>query len=131
MPVCLPSPTTAGINPLEFEKLPDGTVRASLTTKRNDSWLNTHNRLMIQHWCTNVDLQIIVDADACARYMASMPRNASPDLKLCLPSLSVLKRLPTTFSKQLFLHLCSSLPRQRPIRKDEHSGEHVLNLFTS
>jgi len=78
MPVCLPSPTTAGINPLEFEKLPDGTVRASLTTKRNDSWLNTHNRLMIQDWCANVDLQIIVDADACARYMAKYATKCEP-----------------------------------------------------
>lgn len=54
---------------IKFEKLDNGTVRATLETKRNDSRLNSHNRVMLQHWRANVDLQIIVDVQACARYM--------------------------------------------------------------
>ena len=84
MPIQLPSSTTAA-STLEFEKLPDGRVRASLTTKRNDPRLNSHNCLMIQHWRANVDLQIIVDVDTCA----SMPRKVNPDLELCPPSSSL------------------------------------------
>ena len=55
---------------LQFEKFQDGTIRATLTTQRNDPQINSHNRVMLQHWRANVDLQIIVDAQACARYMA-------------------------------------------------------------
>ena len=53
---------------LQFDKLPDGTVRVVLTMRRNDPRVNSHNQLMIQHWQANVDLQMIVDAEACARY---------------------------------------------------------------
>ena len=55
---------------LQFEKLQDGSVRALLTTQRNDPRVNSHNRIMIQHWRANVDLQVIVDVKACARYVA-------------------------------------------------------------
>ena len=55
---------------LEFEKLSNGTIRAVLTTKRNDPRVSSHNHLMLQHWRANVDIQIIVDVDACVRYMA-------------------------------------------------------------
>ena len=33
---------------------------------------------MIQHWRANVDLQIIVDVDACARYMAKYATKGEP-----------------------------------------------------
>lgn len=55
---------------LAFEKLTNGSIRGTLTTKRNDQRVNSHNRLQLQHWRANVDLQLIVDVEACARYMA-------------------------------------------------------------
>ncbi len=54
---------------ISFEKLNNGQIKATLTTARNDPRINSHNRLMIQHWRANVDAQIIVDVHACARYM--------------------------------------------------------------
>lgn len=63
---------------LQFEKLHDGAVRGILTTKRNDPRVNSHNRLMIQHWRANVDIQIIVDVDACVRYMAKYAAKGEP-----------------------------------------------------
>ena len=48
---------------LTFEKLSDNTIRATLTTKRDDPRINTHNRLMLQNWRANVDLQVIVDVN--------------------------------------------------------------------
>ena len=42
-----------------------GELRATLTTKRNDPRIKSHNRLMHQNWCANVDVQIIVDVTAC------------------------------------------------------------------
>lgn len=63
---------------LQFEKLPDGTVHAVLTTRRNDPRVNSHNRMMIQHWRANVDLQMIVDVEACARYMAKYASKGEP-----------------------------------------------------
>ena len=63
---------------LAFEKLPCGSIRATLTTKRNDQRVNSHNRVQLQHWRANVDLQLIVDVDACARYMAKYAAKGEP-----------------------------------------------------
>ena len=63
---------------LTFEKLPDNMIRATLTTKRNDPRVNTHNRLMLQNWRANVDVQVIVDVNACARYMAKYAAKGEP-----------------------------------------------------
>lgn len=80
---------------LEFEKLQNGTVRATLITRRNDPRVNSHNRVMLQHWRANVDLQIIVDVEACARYMAKYAAKSEPRSKAvhsifrtCVDSLS-------------------------------------------
>lgn len=63
---------------ITFEKLQDGSIRATLTTQRNDPRVNSHNRLMLQHWRANVDMQIIVDVHACARYMAKYATKGEP-----------------------------------------------------
>ena len=34
----------------------DGAVRATLITKLNDPQVNSHNRVMIQHWHANMDM---------------------------------------------------------------------------
>ena len=44
----------------------------------NDPRINSHNRLMIQHWRANVDIQMIVDVEACARYMAKYASKGEP-----------------------------------------------------
>ncbi|XP_028417584.1 uncharacterized protein LOC114542031 [Dendronephthya gigantea] len=69
-------------------------VHSELQTKRNDERLNSHNRVMLENWRANVDLQVIVDEKACARYMAKYaakgePRSksASDILKLSVSSL--------------------------------------------
>ena len=67
-----------GTSYLAFEKLTGGSIRATLTTKRNDPRVNSHNRLQLQHWRANVDLQIIVDVEACARYMAKYAAKGEP-----------------------------------------------------
>ena len=63
---------------IEFEQLENGDVRAVLKTKRNDPRINSHNRLLIQHWRANVDIQIIIDAEMCARYMAKYASKGEP-----------------------------------------------------
>lgn len=80
---------------LQFEKLNDGTIRATLTTQHNDPRVNSHNRVMLQHWRANVDLQVIVDVEACARYMTKYAAKSEPRsrciediLKTCVDSLS-------------------------------------------
>ena len=69
---------------ITFERLGDGTIRATLTTKRNDPRINSHSRLLLQNWRANVDVQIIVDIPACARYMAkyvAKGEDRSPSVK--------------------------------------------------
>ena len=65
-----------------------------MVTKRNDERMNSHNRVMLENWRANVDLQVIVDENACARYMTKYaakgePRSksASEILKLSVSSL--------------------------------------------
>ena len=65
----------------EFEKLDSGMIRTTLITQRNDPRVNSHNRVMLQHWRANVDVQIIIDVEACARYMAKYAAKAEPRSK--------------------------------------------------
>ena len=66
---------------ITFEQLSNGEIRATLTTKRNDPRLNSHSQLMLQNWRANIDLQVIVDMTACARYMAKYVSKCEPHSK--------------------------------------------------
>ena len=73
------------------DEIANARVKATITTKRNDDRINSHNHVMLQHWRANVDLQAIVDTDQCIRYMAKYatkgePRSqsASDILKVCV-----------------------------------------------
>ena len=59
------------------EEITQAQVKAKLT-KRNDGRINSHNRVMLQHWRANVDLQAIVDTDQCIRYMAKYSTKGEP-----------------------------------------------------
>ena len=61
-------------------KLTDGTIRATLTTRCNDPRVNSHSRLLLQHWQANVDIQMIVDVEACACYKAKYAAKVNQDL---------------------------------------------------
>ena len=63
---------------INFSKQPDGIIRATVSTKRNDPRVNSHNRVMLQHWRANVDVQIIVDVQACIHYMAKYAAKGEP-----------------------------------------------------
>ena len=66
---------------LTFEKLTDSSIHGTLTTKRNDPRVNSHNRVMLQNWRANIDIQVIVDVQACARYMAKYAAKGEPRSK--------------------------------------------------
>ena len=63
---------------LTVEEVTQARVKSTLTTKRNDDCINSHNRVMLQHWRANVDLQAIVDTDQCIRYMAKYATKGEP-----------------------------------------------------
>ena len=63
---------------IDFTEQPDGTIRCTLSTKRNDPRVNSHNRVMLEHWRANVDMQIIVDIQACIHYMAKYAAKGEP-----------------------------------------------------
>ena len=54
-------PTTSQDRELTVEEISQARVKATLTTKRNDKRINSHNHVMLQHWRANADLQVIVD----------------------------------------------------------------------
>ena len=66
---------------LSFLEFGDNNIKATLMTKRNDPRINSHNRVMLQNWRANVDMQIIVDADACARYLTKYAAKGEPTSK--------------------------------------------------
>ena len=73
---------------VEFEEVNEEKIRATLSTRRNDDRLNSHTRMMLQHWRANVDLQVVVDVDVCARYMAKYVSQSEPRSK---PATGILK----------------------------------------
>jgi hypothetical protein len=44
-------------------------VKAEIKLKRNDKFLNVHNRLLTHNWRANTDMQIILDVSAAINYM--------------------------------------------------------------
>lgn len=67
---------------LEFEQVntKDKTIqyRAKIVTKRNDSRLNNHQRLQLQGWRANCDIQVIIDHHACIEYLAKYAAKGEP-----------------------------------------------------
>ena len=51
-------------------------VKAHIYLKRNDSYLNVHNQLILSNWCANVDMQIILDQAAAIAYMVKYATKA-------------------------------------------------------
>ena len=91
-----------------FQQISGNKIRATLVTKRNDNRINSHNRVMLQHWRANVDLQIVVDVDACARYMAKYiakgePRSepATGILKTCVDRLQDTDQASSALKKSM------------------------------
>jgi hypothetical protein len=60
---------------LEFEES-ENNVKAKIFLKRNDSYMNMHNRLICENWAANVDMQIILDQAAAISYMVKYATKA-------------------------------------------------------
>lgn len=65
---------------LEFEpiktKTADIKYKAVIVTKRNYSRLNCHQRLQLQGWRANCDIQIVIDYHACLEYLVKYTSKA-------------------------------------------------------
>ena len=67
---------------LDFEPIhtKDGKTqyKARIITKRNDSRLNNHQRLQLQGWRANCDIQVVIDYNACVEYLAKYASKGEP-----------------------------------------------------
>ncbi len=67
---------------LEFEHIHTKSgvnkYKAKITTKRNDSRLNNHQRLQLQGWRANCDIQVVIDYQACIEYLAKYASKGEP-----------------------------------------------------
>ena len=67
---------------LEFEKVHTKSNelqhRAKIVTKRNDSRLNNNQRLQLQGWRANCDLQVVIDHYACVEYLTKYVAKGEP-----------------------------------------------------
>ena len=67
---------------LEFENVHSKSdveqYRARIVTKRNDERLNNHQRLKLQGWRANCDIQVIIDHYACVEYLAKYAAKGEP-----------------------------------------------------
>ena len=65
---------------LEYEKLKskDGLehYKVKVVTKRNDGRLNNHQRVQLQGWRANCDIQVIIDYHSCPEYIAKYASKA-------------------------------------------------------
>ena len=73
-----PSMTTK----LEFEPINSKTAisqyRVKVITKRNDPRLNNHQRLQLQGWRANCDIQVVIDYHACVEYLTKYASKGEP-----------------------------------------------------
>ena len=66
---------------LEFEKIHtsgEENYRAKIVTKRNDSRLNNHQKLQLQGWRANCDIQVVIDHYACVEYLTKYAAKREP-----------------------------------------------------
>ena len=65
---------------LEYEnfKSKDGVEhhQVKVVTKRNDNRLNNHQRLQLQGWRANCDIQVVIDYHSCLEYIAKYASKA-------------------------------------------------------
>jgi len=52
--------------------------KANIITKRNDPRLNNHQRLQLQGWRANCDIQPVIDYHACVEYLAKYASKGEP-----------------------------------------------------
>lgn len=52
--------------------------RAKIVTKRNDSQLNNKQRLQLQSWRANCDIQVVIDHYACVEYLTKNAAKGEP-----------------------------------------------------
>ena len=52
------------------------TFRPKIVLKRNDPRINRHQRLLLQSWRANTDIQPIIDHNACLEYIATYASKA-------------------------------------------------------
>ena len=70
------------------KKLSNGTVRErsvlryriELMTKRNDRWLNSHNRKFLESWMANMDFRLVVDIGKVMEYLTKYVTKAEKSL---------------------------------------------------
>ncbi|XP_020896155.1 uncharacterized protein LOC110235051 [Exaiptasia diaphana] len=68
---------------IEFEKVNSKSsneqqYRAKIVMKRNDSRLNNNQRLQLQGWRANCDIQVIIDHYACVEYLTKYAAKGEP-----------------------------------------------------
>ena len=68
---------------IEFEKInsknsSEEQYRAKIITKRNDSRLNNNQRLQLQGWRANCDIQVVIDHYACVEYLTKYAAKGEP-----------------------------------------------------
>ena len=67
---------------LEFEPINSKTTgsqyKVKVITKRNDPRLNNHQRLQLQGWRANCDIQVVIDYHACVEYLTKYASKGEP-----------------------------------------------------
>ncbi len=99
--------------------------KVTIATKRNDPLLNHHNRVMLETWRSNIDVQPIVDFQACVNYLAKYAAKCEKKSERVNATLQVLsKKLKTTCSTQsAFRKMMIACSTQRDISGQEACHE--------
>ena len=64
----------------EHVKTKDKTTqfKAKIITKRNDSRVNNHQRIQLQGWRANCDIQVVIDHHKCVEYLSKYAAKSEP-----------------------------------------------------
>ncbi len=103
--------------------------KVTIATKRNDPLVNHHNRVLFETWRSNIDIQAIVDYQACINYLAKYAAKCEKKSDRINATLETMSKKLTTSSSihSLYRKLMISCSADRDISAQEACHE-ILGL---
>ena len=66
--------------------------KARIVTKRNDTRLNNHQRIQLQGWRANCDIQVVIDQYACIEYLSKYAAKGEPKLPMLTETFDIVMK---------------------------------------
>ena len=66
--------------------------KARIVTKRNDTRLNNHQRIQLQGWRANCNIQVVIDQYACIEYLSKYVAKGEPNSRMLTETFDIVMK---------------------------------------